>query len=117
MDPELEVVEQDQPEEETLDQKIETLRKFRELLQQPGWDELVRIGTAQAGMRRHKWSHSFLTGEDQKFEQQWMLGEASGMDALMRLPNMIVADYEVQVKELVDAEEAKRKEQEDVGEE
>ena len=82
-----------------LQEKRETLRKFRKLVQSEGWAELRRISEAQIETRRRFWHATPLTSEV-VYKQQFELGEAGGMTALMALPDNIIDDYAAQVQEL-----------------
>lgn len=84
--------------QQNLEELQETLRKFRNLVQQPGWDELLKIGKVQADSRRHKWTHTPLVSTAELGVQQFELGEASGMFTLMALPKTIIDTHEEMVR-------------------
>ena len=65
------------------------VRQLRELQQLPGWAALVSAANAQIHNRRRK----YQTGPIQDgniYQQQWELGEASGIEVFINLPQIII---------------------------
>ena len=90
----------------TQEEELAVLReqrsKFRSLVQHPGWEELVRVATAQALMREGPVLRVPTTPENlgqHNFEK----GEAAGMRALMLLPQTVIESANSRLNEDEDA--------------
>lgn len=73
--------------------------KFRSLVQHPGWEELVRVATAQAQMREGPVLRT-PTSMENLGQHNFEKGEAAGMRALMVLPITVIESATEQIKEL-----------------
>jgi hypothetical protein len=89
-------------EEKTREQQVAELReqrsKFRSLVQSPGWEELVRVATAQALARENPVLRNATTPENVG-EHNFMKGEAAGMRALMVLPLTVIESADEMLKD------------------
>lgn len=82
----------------------ETLTKFRNLIASPGWEELLRIAKVQVDNRRRKVMMGPLESTSKVTEQQWLLGEACGIDTIMGLPASIIEVSAAELKGLFDSQ-------------
>lgn len=75
-------------------------------MQEPGWAALLEIKEVQTRIRRGNHLLSPLQDANKLPMQQFELGEAAGMDAIMKLPYDLIEDYKQQVhEELTETEE------------
>lgn len=72
---------------------------YRELLESPAWVELVKAAEVQIHHRRQKYNFAPLNSTDALLQQQWELGEASGIDLFVRLPQSIIDGCEAVIAE------------------
>ena len=73
-------------------------QQLQELLVSPGWAVLVRVANAQINNRRGPYMRAPLKS-DTMLEQQWTLGEASGIEIFIRLPDTIVESHKSIIEE------------------
>lgn len=88
--------------EEVVDQLTEARQQvqlFRALQASPGWAALVEVAQAQISHRRQKYNLVPLKTTDGLLEQQWELGEASGIELFLRLPQSIIDGGEAIITE------------------
>lgn len=68
----------------------ETLTKFRSLVASQGWAALLEIARIQRDSRRRQAIMTPLESTGKITEQQWLLGEACGIDTIMNIPQSII---------------------------
>lgn len=60
-------------------------------MQSPAWEELRKAAQVQIDTRRNKYYRSPLKEGQTIFEQQFELGEATGIELFLKLPEIVLA--------------------------
>lgn len=93
----------------TPEQELARLReqraKLRGLLEHPGWIELCRVADAQARTRESQVLR-VASNPATEGEQNFMKGEATGMRSLIALPQTVIDEANVQLKDSDEKESA-----------
>lgn len=72
---------------------------FQELLELPGWARLVEAARAQVHNRRIGYVRGPIKEGSNVYEQQWMLGEANGIETFISLPRTLIESSRAIIEE------------------
>ena len=92
--------------EQDQDRIVEARRQvhlFQELLEHPAWVELRKVAEAQVANRRNQYFRGPLKEGQTVNQQQWELGEASGIETFLRLPEILLETGRAIIEEYVNA--------------